>query len=421
MLDAQRIATEHVVRVLAGHSVQEAQFQQSGAVPDRTRAAVRDLTFGTLRTLGRQRAIVRLLADRGVPDPTTEALLCVALYQLQHTKSAPHAVVDHAVRAARALRRDRSAGFVNAALRRFLREADRLVRDSAATAEGRWSHPDWWVQKLRTQHGEAADVILEAGLMPPPMGLRVNLRRTSVDAYLRRLEDEGISARAVHGAGLLLERPVPARTLPGYEAGDVSVQDLGAQWVPPSLGIRAGHRVLDACAAPGGKSAHMLETADVRLTAVESDPARFRTLSSYLHRLGLDAALHNADARNVREWWDGEAFDRILVDAPCSGSGIVRRHPDAKWLRRPADLTTFSRQQRELLDSLWQLLVPGGKLLYVTCSVFKEENAEVVAQFLDTHRDAGRVNLPAPFPGADGQLLPDSSHDGFFYSLLEKR
>ncbi|MBI1394438.1 MAG: 16S rRNA (cytosine(967)-C(5))-methyltransferase RsmB [Betaproteobacteria bacterium] len=420
MHEAQRVAAENVAHVMAGHSVRENRLSRGRN--DQSGSAIRDLTMGTLRSLGTQRALVRLMVSRGVPDPSLEALLCVALYQLQHSKAPAHAVVDHAVRAARGLGKGRASGFVNATLRRFLRERPLLVEHAARTDEGRWSHPGWWVSKLRQQYGDSqAEAILSAGLQRPPMGLRVNHRRQSTEAYLARLGSLGIRARYVGGAAILLEEPVPSATLPGFSEGDVSVQDVGAQWAAPLLDLRDGQRVLDACSAPGGKCAHMLETARVDLTAIDEDNARLASVEANLKRLGLTAGLIAADAADTATWWDGNAFDRILLDAPCSGSGIVRRHPDARWLRRPDDLIRFAAQQTRLLDALWHLLRPGGKLLYVTCSVFDEENAGVVLSFQANHPDAIRLDLGGDFPGnTHGQLLPDRNHDGFFYALLCK-
>ena len=412
MKDAQRAAAGRVAEVIAGHSLAYAAGE--------TDAMVRDLTYGTLRHLGTQRVILRSLAPRGVTDPGLESLLSVALYQLQHTRAASHTVVDQAVAAARAMGFDRAAGFVNAALRRFLRERDQLVALAQRDPEGRWSHPAWWIDRLRAEYPDDADGILAAGLSHPPMAVRPNLRRTTLADYRQRLTAEGIEAVDVAPGALLLPKPVPVRRLPGFAEGLVSVQDAGAQWAARLLAPADGMRVLDACAAPGGKTAHLLESADIRLTALDADPARLDDARRNLDRLGLQATCTAADARRVQEWWDGEPFQRILLDAPCSASGIVRRHPDARWLRRPGDIASFAVTQRALLDALWQVLEPGGTLLYVTCSVFRGENAEVVDGFLSGREDARR--LPATgLPSADGRLLPDASHDGFYYALLGKR
>ena len=252
------------------------------------------------------------------------------------------------------------------------------------------------------------------------MALRVNVRRTSVPAYLERLAAAGIEATLTGPQGLLLTQARPTRSVPGFDEGQVSVQDLGAQWAAPLLDLHEGMRVLDACAAPGGKTAHILESAEVAVTALDSDEQRLGTAARNLARLGLEADLRCARAEQVNVWWDGRPYQRILLDAPCSASGIVRRHPDARWLRRPADIGALARQQGRLLEALWQVLAPGGKLLYVTCSVFAEENADVVRDWLARTPDAHMLELPG-FPGVGGVLLPGPDHDGFFYALLQRR
>jgi len=409
---AQRVAANRIAEVLAGRSLAYAAGESD--------PLVRDLTYGTLRHLGTQRAILRALAPRGVTEPALESLLAVGLYQLQHTRGAPHTIVDQAVAAAKAMGLERAAGFVNAALRRFLRERDDLLARAMVEPEGRWSHPGWWIDRLRAEYPFDADSILEAGLMHPPMALRPNRRRTTRSEYHERLTAEGIDAVPVAPDALLLPRPVPVRRLPGFAEGLVSVQDAGAQWAAPLLAPVDGMRVLDACAAPGGKAAHLLETADIHLTALDVDPSRLADARRGFERLGLHAHCLVANAAHVADWWDGQRFDRILLDAPCSGSGIVRRHPDARWLRRPADIASFAATQRSLLDGLWQVLEPGGTLLYVTCSVFRDENAGVIEAFLGGHDDARGLPLPG-LPSSDGRLLPATGHDGFFYALLGKR
>ena len=408
---AQATSARRVAEVLAGKSLAYAEGE--------TDAVVRDLTSGTLRHLGTLRAVIVQLAPRGVADPLLEALLAVGLYQLQHTRAATHAIVDQAVAAARDLGFERAAGFVNAALRRFLRERDVLLDTARRDPEGRWSHPRWWIDHLRAQYGDAADGILEVGAMHPPMALRVNRRRIEPEAYRRLLAEQAIEWIDLPPDTLLLPKPVPVRRLPGFADGLVSVQDAGAQWAARLLAPADGMRVLDACAAPGGKAAHLLELADVQLTALDADARRLESAQRNFDRLGLTARCIAADARRPDAWWDGQRFDRILLDAPCSGSGIVRRHPDARWLRRPTDLAGFAAAQGALLDALWPLLGAGGTLLYVTCSVFSEENSGVISAFLARHADVRPMPLEG-FPAADGRLLPTAAHDGFFYALLGK-
>jgi 16S rRNA (cytosine967-C5)-methyltransferase len=258
----------------------------------------------------------------------------------------------------------------------------------------------------------------------PPLTLRVNRRRTTPGEFLRVLEARGVHATIVGDAGVMLDSPLPAGSIPGLADGIVSVQDAGAQLAAPMLDLAGGERVLDACAAPGGKAAHVLELADVALTALDNDAGRLDRLHGNLGRLGLPATVVCGDAGDPASWWVGRAFDRILADVPCTASGVARRHPDIKWLRRVNDIEQMAVTQRRMLDALWQLLRRGGKLLYATCSVFQEENHLQVRQFLQSHEDAHRLSLAAADNDPElpaGQLLPDRQHDGFFYALLQKR
>lgn len=420
MHTAQETAARLVAEVMGGASLAHSRTFAELADAGENAGMIRDLTLGTLRHLGRQRALLGLLAPRGVSEPLLAALLWVTLYQLQHTRATPYTVVDQAVTAARGLGHARSAGFVNAVLRRFLRERDALTTAAQVTPEGRWSHPGWWIERLRARVPGRADAILAAGLTHPPMTLRVNRRRGTPQAYADRARVAGIETRSVGPDALLLPVPLPVRRLPGYEEGLVSVQDAGAQWAARLLDAGDGMRVLDACAAPGGKSAHILETADVDLLALDLDDNRLTQVRRTLDRLGLRAACHAADARDLSAWWDGRPFDRILLDAPCSASGIVRRHPDARWLRRSEDLPGLAGTQADLLEALWQVLAPGGKLLYATCSVFAEENDDVVDAFLARRTDALRLP-PGDLAASGGHLDPGDAHDGFFYALIGKK
>ncbi len=417
----QRAAAGLVDEVLRGHSLARRLPAAREALPAESRGALLDLTHGTLRHLGTLRALVRLMAAKPPAETAVEALLLVALYQLAFTDAPAHAVTDQAVAAARATGRGSAGGLVNALLRRFLRERDALLADARTTPEGRWSHPDWWIARLHAELGPAtADAVLAQALGHPPMAVRPNVRRVDPAAYQARLDEAGHPHRRLANGALLLDHPVPAHRLPGFHEGLVSVQDAGAQWAAVLLDARDGERVLDACAAPGGKTAHLLERADLDLLALDRDAARLEDARRLLQRLGLPATLQAADAADPDAWWDGRPFRRILLDAPCSASGIVRRHPDAKWLRRESDLAGFARDQARLLDGLWKVLEPGGTLLYATCSVFRDENAGTVEAFLSRRPDARRVPLQA-LPGGTGELLPDREHDGFFYARLEKR
>ncbi|HEX6733833.1 MAG TPA: 16S rRNA (cytosine(967)-C(5))-methyltransferase RsmB, partial [Azonexus sp.] len=339
-------------------------------------------------------------------------LLLVALYRLETRPEAAHTVVDQAVRAAGELAGGRFGGLVNGVLRNYLRREAELLAALAADPLASSQHPAWWLAELQRAHPENWPAISAAGNGPPPMALRVNLRRGSRAEYLELLAAEDIGAAPVGEAGLALARPLPVERLPGFAAGLVSVQDPGAQRAAELLDPAPGSRVLDACAAPGGKTAHLLERTDLDLLALDLKPARCRRVSANLERLGLAAAVLAADCARPDKWWDGQPFDAVLADVPCTASGVVRRNPDAKWLRRPEDIASFAASQARILDALWPLVRPGGKLLYATCSVFPAENGDQVARFLERQPLARRRH--------EEQLLPTAEHDGFYYCLLDK-
>ena len=382
------------------------------------RAALQDLSYGTLRFYGQLRALLELLLHKPLSDQRIYHVLLVALYQLQYSKAAQHAVVDHAVRSAQLLN-PKISGLVNAILRNFLRNQNLLLEQAAQYPEGKYSYPQWWIDELIAQYGERSAAILEAGNRHPPLTLRVNRLRGTVDEYAALLAQQVLPARRIEPDALQLERPVAVDRLPGFFDGLVSVQDAGAQYAARLLDAQDGMRVLDACAAPGGKTAHLLESAQVEMVALDKDELRLRRVAENLHRLGLSAQLLVGDAAEPGTWWDGKPFQRILADVPCSASGVVRRHPDIKWLRRRADIAGFAGQQLTILRALWRLLAQDGKLLYATCSVFQQENEQVIAAFLAQQPDAQRLPIALPH-GCEGQLLPNDQHDGFFYALLQK-
>lgn len=431
--EAQRIAALVVGRVLGGAALPAAlaALAASDEGPrGRRRALVQELAYGTLRYWGRLEALVGRLASKPFSDPAIGHLVAVALYQLEHTRAPAFAVVDHAVNAAAEIARPAAKPLVNALLRRFLRERDTLSREIEGEPVARWSHARWWIDRVRHDHPGDWEAILEADNARPPLALRVNRRVTSREALRAAFTTAGIEVEVVGESGLIVPRPRPVPELPGYQDGAFSVQDLGAQLAAPLLRAAAGQRVLDACAAPGGKTAHLLELDDIDLIALDADKARLGRIHENLARLRLAECAVRVIAGDVcapAQWWDGRAFDRIVADVPCTASGVVRRHPDGKWLRRESDVAGFARQQARMLDALWPCLAPGGLALYATCSVFQEENEDQVAAFLARHADALRESLTFP-PGVahrGGQLLPSlpgASHnqDGFFYALLRK-
>ncbi|HTG95944.1 MAG TPA: 16S rRNA (cytosine(967)-C(5))-methyltransferase RsmB [Burkholderiales bacterium] len=414
---ALRDAAPMVERVAAGASL-SAEFERiTEEGLDTPRGALIDLTHGTLRRYGRVQAIVRQLSRRDHGDSLVEALLWCSLYALDSGRYAEYTVVDQAVRACGMLERWNAKGYVNALLRGFLRERGSLEARIQADPEARYQHPRWWIEILRKAYPAEADATLEAGNSHPPMCLRVNRRRATVGHYQEQLQQAGIATRALGHQALLLERPVPVERLPGFDRGEVSVQDAGAQRAAHCLELADGQRVLDACAAPGGKSGHILECAKAALTALDADAARCARLDRNLARLGLEARVVHADCTRLSDWFDGAPFDRILADVPCSASGIARRHPDIKWLRRTDDVPAFAARQGAILDALWQVLGADGKLLYATCSVFPQENDAVIEAFLA--RTPGAVRVPLPDGGA-AQGLPDAERDGFYYALIRK-
>ena len=422
----QRRAGEVVGAVLSGRNLDSALAearQQEPSLDDSGRAALQDICYGTLRALGAVDYLLDRLLQRPAADIAVKNLLRIALYQLRSTRAGPHAVVDHAVRATAGIGKPAAKGLVNAVLRNYLRRREELESQDGWPDTARYSYPQWWIDRIRGEYREHGDSILSAGNRHPPMTLRVNTRVSTPDAYRDLLQQHGISAARVGIQGLILERPCPIVRLPDFSVGAVSVQDAGAQAAAHLLDLSDGLRVLDACAAPGGKSAHMLELADVHLLALDNDATRLQRVQDNLTRLNLYARVLCGDAANPDGWWDGTPFDRILADVPCTASGVVRRHPDIKWLRRPGDIAAFAERQAAMLDKLWQLLARGGKLLYATCSIFHEENGRQIQNFVQRHADGRRLAIPASdgLPiHSSGQIFPDDRHDGFFYALLEK-
>lgn len=407
-----------VARVAAGKSLSAEMDRAADEGTEAPRAALIDVTHGTLRRYGRSQAVVRALSRQDRCDPRVEALLWCALYVLESDRHAHYTVVDQAVRACTLLGKGPAKGFVNALLRRFLRERKMVEARLRDDPHARYQHPGWWIELLRKTYPADWERVLDAGNAHPPMCLRVNVRRADPQEMLDRLAAAGLFAERIGPAGLLLARAVPVDRLPGFAQGALSVQDAGAQRAVGYLDLKPAQLVLDACAAPGGKSAQILETADVMLSALDIDSARCRRIEQNFARLGLHGLVISADCREPSSWWDGRRFDRILADVPCSASGVVRRHPDIKWIRRRADIPVFAERQAQILDSLWRVLAPGGKLLYVTCSVFPQENDAVIEAFLRLTPDAQRLALPADSPA---QCLPDTRHDGFFFALLAKQ
>lgn len=431
-------AARSVAAVVGGRSADEA-LAASEANP--SRAAVRAIALGTVRWYLRLRPGVDALLERpGALAREVHALLVTAAHQIEYSRDAPALVVNLAVEAARALDQPRAVGLVNAVLRRYVRERHALLPGEDAEPALRTAHPAWMVDAFTDAWPEYCGCMLEANNAHPPMVLRLNTRRRATADYLGDLAAAGVAGRVIDwtaasggSVAVALERPVPIAALPGFGEGWVSVQDAGAQLAPLLLAPLPGMRVLDACAAPGTKACHLLESAPgpIDLTAVDIDRSRLGRVEENLRRLGLAARVLAADVRDPSSFWDGGLFDRILVDAPCSGTGVIRRHPDIKLLRRAEDVGAFARTQLQILRAAFGLLAPGGRLVYATCSVLPAENEAVVGRFL---REEPLARPAAAMPAGEGlapggvqcgvgtQLLCGGAAgtDGFYYACLEK-
>jgi 16S rRNA (cytosine967-C5)-methyltransferase len=427
-LDARAAAAHVIGDVLKGKSLNQALPDRLEKVSEKDRSLLQQLCYGTLRQGPRLQAILRQLLDKPLKDKDADlqGLLMCGLYQLESMRIPDHAAVAETVGAVRALKKNWARGMTNAVLRRFQREREQLVAalDEAATA----SHPRWLYKKVQEQWPAAAPAIVAANNQQPPMTLRVNTRRQSRDDYLEILTGQGIEASAgnISPHAIRLAQPRDVLELPGFAQGQASVQDEAAQMAAILLSAAAGERVLDACAAPGGKACHILELQPqlAELVAMDIDQRRLEKVSENLHRLGLQATTLAGDAAQPPSQLAPASFDRILVDAPCSASGVVRRHPDVKLLRRASDISPLAEAQFHILSGLWPLLRPGGTLLYATCSILDEENSQVVRRFVNEQDDAQFVTADAEWGEAvDGgrQLLPSpDGPDGLFYALLHK-
>ena len=446
-------AARALEQTLAGVHLDQALDASCEALPPASRPAARDIAYAAVRDHGYTRFVAARLNKRP-PPAATAALQAIAISQLRQGRRAPAIVVDQVVRAAREADDaglHAAAGFLNATLRRFTRERADIDAAASRDLEASTGHPRWWVELLRSAWPAQAEAILAESLRQAPMTLRVNPGRrpeagaevgaeVEVRAAQARLEAAGLAAFRSGATALTLARAVPVSAIPGFGEGAFTVQDAGAQLAAPLLAVRDGHRVLDACAAPGGKTTQLLQLAACRVLALDIDPRRAARIGENLARERLPvidwrdegaqtgAAVLAADASRPSEWWDGQPFDRILVDAPCSASGIVRRHPDVLWHRRRSDPATFGRQQQRLLSALWPLLKPGGKLLYITCSIFPQEGDAVIDEFCSQNRNCEREPLVAHWADGDQpltQLFPTSAaqrnHDGYYFALLNKQ
>ncbi|MCD8523827.1 MAG: 16S rRNA (cytosine(967)-C(5))-methyltransferase RsmB [Saccharospirillaceae bacterium] len=415
--------------VLTGQSLNQCLPPLELRVEPADRGFLRDLALGSCRHFQRLNALAKMLLSRpfGEEDQDLFALLIIGLYQLDIQKKAPHAAVHATVEVCEELGKGYAKPVVNACLRRYAREYESLtppLDENPVTAS---SHPKWLVKMLSKAWPEQVQDILDQNNQRPPLCLRVNQRHGSREQYLERLHQAGIEAHpAEHSTvGIYLAESCDITALPGFNDGDFSVQDEAAQLAAMLLAPRDGERILDACAAPGGKTCHLLESADARVVALDIEQNRLPRVHENLARLQLSAEVVCADMATPDTWWDGERFDAILLDAPCSATGVIRRHPDIKLLRRREDIEQLAQVQAQLLDTAWSLLKPGGRLLYATCSVLPDENSAQIRRFVDANRDAQLQTLDFCWGSACNagrQLLPQrNGHDGFYYALLHKQ
>ena len=394
------------------------------ALSDRDRAFSRNLYFGTLRWRTGLEWLAGELLNKPLRarDRDIHFLILIGLLQLWKEQTPAHAAIHETVAATRQTGKAWAGGLVNAVLRNFQRQESKLLRD-LENHTARFSHPDWLLEKLQADWPDRWSAIIEANNERAPMWLRCNQQLTQPEDYLASLRSAGLEGTLspIAPEAIQVSSPSPVDQLPGFSEGLVSIQDLAPQLAVSHLAAEPGHRVLDACAAPGGKTCHILErTPGVALTALDRSPNRIQLIKDNLSRLRLDCTVIEADARQADQWWDGKTFNRILLDAPCSATGIIRRHPEIKWLRTPEHVMAAVRTQGELLNALWPLLEPGGILVYATCSVLKCENVQQIEQFLCRSPDAQLLEIPSAY-ATDGQIHPGVENmDGFYYARLSK-
>ena len=382
---------------------------------------IKDMVYGAIRDLGKSNFYINKLVQNKIENRCLEALLHIVLFQITHERSNNFTLVNEAVDAEKKIDHKKSA-FINAVLRNFLRKKDALQKELNEDESAVYSYPNWWIQKVKNQYPRNWKDILVIGNQRPPLALRINLKKIEVNEYSTVLDDHGINHTLVGGECLIINTPLGVDKIPGFFEGKVSVQDYGAQLAAHLIDLKNDQKVLDACSAPGGKACHMLELNSIQLLAIESDQQRIIKIQENIDRQGLKAKILNDKISSQNEWWNKESFDRILLDVPCSASGIVRRHVDIKWLRRINDFQSFGNNQLSLLRAAWPMLKEGGKLLYVTCSIFEEENIDVIEKFKQDSNDVSELNInfPSNIVHIKNQILPSENHDGLFYALLQK-
>ena len=382
---------------------------------------IKDMTYGAIRDLGKSKFYINKLVKNKIENLCLESLLHIVLFQINHSRSNDFTLVNQAVDAAKKIDHKKSS-FINAVLRNFLRNKDSLEKELKEDESAVYSYPKWWIAKVKKQYPKNWQDILNIGNQRPPLALRINLQKLKINEYSITLDEEGIEHSLVSDECIIIKKPLDVNKIPGFLDGKVSVQDLGAQLAAHIIELKNDQRVLDACSAPGGKACHMLELEKIQLTAIESDKQRTIKIIDNIKRQGFTAQILNKKIDNENEWWDKQYFDRILLDVPCSASGIVRRHVDIKWLRRINDFQNFADNQLTLLRAAWPMLKEGGKLLYVTCSIFEEENRDVIEEFKKGLSNVSEIDIkfPSHIIHIKNQVLPSDNHDGLFYALLQK-
>lgn len=429
-MNTRAVAATVIHDVMMGSSLTDSLHHRLQNVKNsQDKAFIQALSFGTCRFYTRLSIALDCLLKRSLPkkEKLIEALLLIGLYQLMEMNTSSHAAVAETVSATTTLKKPWAKGLVNAILREYLRQSDAINTAISKNKEAYYAHPAWWIESIQRAFPSHYEAILTANNEHPPLTLRINSKQISRAAYSKVLDDEGLSHQLslITPLALTLSSPVPVEKIPYFSNGWVSIQDEAAQLAATLLQVEKHHQVLDACAAPGGKLTHLLElTPSAKVIAIEQEASRMLPIQQNLARLQLSATILCEDAADTKKWWDGKLFDRILLDAPCSGSGVIRRHPDIKLLRRPEDITQFAAKQRRLLSALWPLLRPDGLLLYVTCSIFPKENTDITRDFLSTHNDAKEEIIDATWGVASEigrQILPGmKGMDGFYYARFRK-
>ena len=423
MHESQRYAAIIIDKILGGTNLDiafENVFRNVKGLEHKSQTKA--ITYGALRYMGQSKYLIKSLVRKKIENRLVESLIHVASFQLSHESHNDFTIVDQAVKATKKIDL-RKSNFVNAVLRNFLRNKDALTKGFLNQEEGQFNYPIWWIQKVKKQYKSDWENILNIGNGHPPMTIRVNKRKIITKEYKKLLKENKIPFIALDNEGLILKDAKNIKDIPGFDDGLFSIQDFGAQLASTLLDLKNNYLVLDACAAPGGKTTSMLENSNINLIALEKSTQRAKQIVENLKRLKLEATVIMEPLDNKNKWWDKKQFDRILLDVPCSASGIVRRHIDMKWLRRLSDIEKFADMQLDLLNNAWPLLKSQGKLLYVTCSIFKEENEEVISKFCANKQDVkrGEIKFPKNIQHVKNQLVPSKDHDGLYYAILEKK